>query len=75
MKKYSFLLSAFAHAQEKYASWSYPTAEQIAVSLGLSLILFDPDRTSGPNVPYADRNGASWTRSGLWTGKTGPKNM
>ena len=75
MKKYSFLLSAFAHAQDKYASWSYPTAAEIADSLGLSLILFGPDPTLGPNVHYSDRNEAGWTRSGIWTGKTGPKNM
>ena len=37
MKKYSFLLSAFAQAQDKYASWTYPTDAQIEASLGKSL--------------------------------------
>ena len=36
MKKYFFLLSAFAQAQNKYAGWKFPTAAQIAESLGTS---------------------------------------
>ena len=42
MKKYSFLLSAFAHAQNKYASWTYPTDAQIEASLGKSLFFTSP---------------------------------
>ena len=37
MKKYYFLLSAFAQAQDKYASWTFPTDAQIEASLGKSL--------------------------------------